>query len=104
MKFATRVFAIFKKAETYVVSVLLVTLLFVGYLHYSSPRSAYPEAYYGKPVVSQEYPQINLSIEQVVEVGQYLYVLHHHSNGIVQVYDLSGTYQHTLFFYCHEKE
>ena len=36
-------------------------------------------------------------------MGQYLYVLHHHSNGIVQVYDLSGTYQHTLFFYCHEK-
>ena len=103
MKFATRVFAIFKKTETYVVSVLLVALLFVGYLNYSSPRSAYPEAYYGKPVVSQEYPQINLSIEQVVEVGQYLYVLHHHSNGIVQVYDLSGTYQHTLFFYCHEK-
>lgn len=103
MKFATRVFVIFKKTGTYAVSVLLVALLLVGSLNYSSPHSAYPEAYYSKPVVSKEYPQINLSIEQVVEVGQYLYVLHHHSNGIVQVYDLSGTYQHTLFFYCHEK-
>ena len=103
MKFATSVFSLFKKTDTYAVAVLLVALLFVGYLNYSSPHSAYPEAYYGKPVVSKEYPQINLSIEQVVEAGQYLYVLHHHSNGIVQVYDLSGTYQHTLFFYCHEK-
>ena len=34
---------------------------------------------------------------------QYLDVLHHHSNGIVQVYDLGGTYLHTLFFYCHGK-
>lgn len=103
MKFAARVSSILRKTDTIVICVLVVALMLAYYLYSTSPHRSYPEAYYGKPVVSKEYPQINLSMEQVVEAGQYLYVLHHHSNGIVQIYDLDGTYQHTLFFYCHGK-
>ena len=103
MKFEERAASIFKKTETSVICAVLAALMLAYYLYSTSSHNAYPEAAYGKPAVSTEYPQMDISMEQVVEAGQYLYVLHHHSNGIVQVYDLGGTYLHTLFFYCHGK-
>ena len=103
MKFGKRALSILIKAETIVICAVLAALMLAYYLYSTSSHNAYPEAAYGKPAVSTEYPKMDISMEQVVEAGQYLYVLHHHSNGIVQVYDLGGTYLHTLFFYCHGK-
>ena len=103
MKFGKRAPSIFKKTETIVICAVLAALMLAYYLYSTNSYNTYPEAAYGKPAVSTEYPQMDISMEQIVEAGQYLYVLHHHSNGIVQVYDLSGTYLHTLFFYCHGK-
>ena len=103
MKLAKRMLSLFKKPEPIIFCVLMVALMLAYYVYCNSPPQTFPEASYGKPIASTEYPQIDISIEQVVEGGQYLYVLLHHSNGIVQVYDLCGAYQHTLFFYCHTK-
>lgn len=60
-----------------------------------------PDRLYGKPVISTDSPEIS-SMEAVVDDGQRLYVLYTHLNGIIQVYDLNGNYQHTLYFYCHQ--
>lgn len=103
MKLVKRIVTFLKKPETIIFCILMVALALYYNMYFNSPHKTFPEAYYGEPTVSIEYPQIDISIDQVVEVGQYLYVLHHHSNGIVQVYDLTGAYQHTLFFYCHTK-
>lgn len=83
---------------------ILAVLSVVGcYVLYNSRELAFPDRYYGIPVISTEYPSIDISIDQVLDDGRYLYVLYHHSNGIIQVYDMDGSYQHTLFFYCHTK-
>lgn len=103
MKFGKRAPSIFKRTETIIICAVLAALMLAYYLYSTSSHNAYPETAYGKPTASTEYPKMDISMEQIVEAGQYLYVLHHHSNGIVQVYDLSGTYLHTLFFYCHGK-
>lgn len=83
---------------------LIIFLLVISYVEYP-PNNApkYPSRTYGKPVISAEYPIINVSIEQVVISGEYIYVLLHHANGIVQVYNMDGKYLHSLFFYCHTK-
>ena len=81
--------------------IIAIVLLMALYLVLNHNQTDYPERYYASPVVSTDYPNIDMNIEQVVDDGSYIYVLHHHSNGIVQVYDLDGNYQHTLFFYCH---
>lgn len=61
----------------------------------------YPKPYYATPAVSDEYPELEMDADMVVEAGEHLYVLLNPSEGIVQVYDLSGTYRQTLFFDCH---
>lgn len=61
----------------------------------------YPKPYYATPAVSDEYPELEMDANSVVEAGEYLYVLLNSREGIVQVYDLSGTYRQTLFFDCH---
>ena len=61
----------------------------------------YPKPYYATPAVSGEYPELEMDADTVVEAGEYLYVLLSPAQGIVQVYDLSGTYRQTLFFDCH---
>ena len=76
MKFGKRALSIFKKTETIVICAVLAALMLAYYLYSTSSRNAYPEAAYGKPAVSTEYPKMDISMEQVVEAGQYLYVLY----------------------------
>jgi hypothetical protein len=66
-----------------------------------SYRKPYPKPYYATPAVSNEYPELEKEADTVVEAGAHLYVLLNPTQGIVQVYDLNGTYRHTLFFDCH---
>ena len=66
-----------------------------------SYRKPYPKTHYATPAVSDQYPELEMDADTVVEAGEYLYVLLSPGEGIVQVYDLSGTYRHTLFFDCH---
>ena len=83
--------------------ILCLAVLFGGsYFNYcNTVPKAFPERQYAMPVVSTEFPRLNISIEQVLQDDRYIYVLLHHSNGVVQVYDLEGDYQFSLFFYCH---
>ena len=82
----------------------LAALLILSYFRYSrSAPKTFPETLYGQPVVSANYENVDSSIEQVLQDDKYIYAMLHHSNGVVQVYDLEGKYQFTLFFYCHTK-
>lgn len=58
-----------------------------------------PKGYYGVPAISTDYPDLNMNIQQVVDDGSRIYILFDSYRRIVQVYDLNGKYQHTLFFY-----
>lgn len=59
-----------------------------------------PKKTYGPPQIITEYVSFNHKpIEQIVDDGQYMYVLADNHNGYIQVYTLDGEYQHTLSFY-----
>ena len=90
-----------KNSNTLRVCFLVILLMFTYFEYHTSAHNSFPERYYGRPVVSTDYPEIDISIDQVLHDGKYMYILYHHSNGIVQVCDLDGVYQYTLFFYCH---
>lgn len=76
---------------------LLVLMLIISLI---SNTNKYPDAYWGVPVVSENYPDLHArNIEQVLSDEEYLYILPHHSNGIIQVCNLDGEYAYTLFFY-----
>lgn len=90
-----------KKVFTYAKYVIIALLIIVCGVKAISSRGRYPDRLYGKPVVSTEYQNIDISIEQIAEDDYCLYVMYHHSSGIIQVYDLDGNYQCTWFFYCH---
>lgn len=93
--------AIFSKKQIPLILCLAV-LLGVSYFNYrNTVPMIFPERTYGQPVISTDFPELDISIEQVLQDNRYIYVLLHHSNGIVQVYDLEGNYQFSLFFYCH---
>ena len=84
-------------------SCLVILLILSYYNYYNSYPKAFPERVYGQPVVASNYGNLNISIEQVVQDDTYIYAMLHHSNGVVQVHDLDGNYQFSLFFYCHGK-
>lgn len=69
--------------------------------YFTDPLLHAPEGYYGIPTSSTDYPDLSMEIQQVVEDGSRIYVLFASSKRIIQVYDLDGQYQSTLFFYSH---
>lgn len=77
-------------------------ICFILVLYYcTDPLIDAPKGYYGVPAVSTNYPQLNMNIQQVVDDGDRIYVLFNSNKRIVQVYDMDGAYQNTLFFYSH---
>ena len=63
----------------------------------------YPQAITcGIPVISTEYfDYVKLSIDQILDGNDNIYVLLDEHRGIVQVFDLSGEFQYTASFYDH---
>lgn len=58
-----------------------------------------PQRRYFEPVSSDEFGEVRFnSISQIVEAGDNLYILPNNHNGFIQVYDLTGSYRHSLFF------
>ena len=91
----------FNRPTTWLAVAFICVLVANCFILHETESVKYPDRIYGKPIVSTEYPEIALSIEQVVDDGHFMYILYHHSNGIVQVCDLEGEYLYTVFFYCH---
>lgn len=82
-------------------SFALLLVIAFGLVVCLTQEKPYPKPYYATPAASDEYPELEMDADMVVEAGEHLYVLLNPSEGIVQVYDLSGTYRQTLFFDCH---
>lgn len=82
-------------------SFALLLVIAFGLVVCLTQTKPYPKPHYATPAVSSEYPELEKDADMVVEAGEYLYVLLNSREGIVQVYDLSGTYRQTLFFDCH---
>lgn len=62
-------------------------------------KSREPVRRYFMPVSSEEFgDQRFTGVSQIVEAGEYLYILPDEHEGFIQVYDLAGNYQHSLFF------
>lgn len=62
-------------------------------------RAKEPQRRYFEPVSSDEFGEERFnSISQIVEAGDNLYILPNNHNGFIQVYDLTGSYRHSLFF------
>lgn len=58
-----------------------------------------PQRRYFEPVSSDEFGEVRFnSISQIVEAGDNLYILPNNHSGFIQVYDLTGSYHHSLFF------
>lgn len=91
---------LFKSRNNVSQGVLGVLFVLVAITALITNSNKYPEAYYGKPTVSIDYPNLHKSsVEQVLVDENHMYILPHHSNGIIQVCDINGEYEHTMFFY-----
>ncbi len=88
-----------KKIAIIVLCVFIIVTLFLNLKTGISYNA--PEAYYGIPAISTDYPNPGLNVMQVVDDGSYVYILYTNNRGIVQVCDLSGNYRKTIFFYSH---
>ena len=78
---------------------LLLCILIISSVRSARERSEEPVRFSQKPVFSTEFGgRKPYAVAQIIEAGEYLYVLPSDHAGFVQVYDLKGTYQHSLFF------
>lgn len=99
----SRIISYLKKPKTVLYGMLIAALALTVCIYLNSPPKTFPEVFFGRPAVSMEYSQLDIKVEQVVACDGYLYTQLGNSSGVVQVYDLSGNYQHTLFFFTHMK-
>lgn len=78
---------------------LMLCILIINTVASERERSGEPVRFASKPVFSTEFGERKpYAVDQIIEVGEFLYVLPDDTDGFVQVYDLKGNYQHTLFF------
>jgi hypothetical protein len=76
---------------------MVLVLLLVVYLRIPEENNI-PQPLYGQPVIYCDTNGINeISIDQMVNDTQYLYILDRH-DGVVCVYNLDGVYQYTMMF------
>lgn len=81
-----------------IIAVLLAMLVFLQIKEVAEGPKA-PMRVLGTPVSSTEFGDETFStVYAVLEVGDFLYVMPSGSNGMLQVYDLNGNYQQSLFF------
>lgn len=78
---------------------LLLVVVVINAVLLDRERVREPVCFATRPVYSTEFgdrkPHV---VDQIIEAGEYLYVLPDDTAGFVQVYDLKGNYQHSLFF------
>ena len=78
---------------------LVIALMIAGPVLSDMERSREPVRFASKPVSSAEFGDRRFQfVDQIVEAGEYLYILPDEQEGFIQVYDLKGVYQHSLFF------
>ena len=79
--------------------VLLFAILIVPNFH----NETYPEAILcGTPVFTTEYSDFaKLSIDQILNADDIVYVLYDDHRGIIQAFDSNGTYLYTIAFFKH---
>lgn len=78
---------------------LMLCFLIVSMTISDRERAREPVRFSNRPVFSTEFGDKKpYTVDQITEAGDYLYVLPSAYDGFIQVYDLSGNYQHTLFF------
>ena len=78
---------------------LMLCILLISAVTSERERSSEPVRFSNKPVFSTEFGgRKPYAVAQIIEAGEYLYVLPSDHAGFVQVYDLKGSYQHSLFF------
>ena len=77
----------------------MLCLMVVSVTLTARERAAEPVRFASKPVFSTDYAGKRANtVSQIIESGNYLYILPDDTKGFVQAYDLCGNYQHTLFF------
>lgn len=78
---------------------LMLCILIVSAVKSEREQSREPVRFSSKPVFSTEFGDRKpYAVNQLIEAGEYLYILPNDTDGFVQVYDLKGNYQHSLFF------
>lgn len=78
---------------------MMICIMTVGVVLSDKERAREPVRFSGRPVFSAEFEDKKpYTVDQIIEAGEYLYVLPDDTDGFVQVYDLKGSYQHSLFF------
>lgn len=78
---------------------MMICIMTVGVVLSDKERAREPVRFSGRPVFSAEFEDKKpYTVDQIIEAGEYLYVLPNDTDGFVQVYDLKGSYQHSLFF------
>lgn len=82
---------------------LLLVLLLLSIVSGSAKDEDLTPKIVGVPLVYEDASALNHEpIEQIVDDGQYLYLLFGFHDGIVQIYDTNGNYQKTIAFYSHQ--
>ena len=78
---------------------LMICIMIISVAKSDRERAREPVRFATRPVYSTEFGDRKpYAVDQIVEAGEYLYVLPVDTAGFVQVYDLKGNYQHSLFF------
>lgn len=78
---------------------LMLCVLLISTAASDREHAREPVRFSSKPVYSTNFGDRKpRTIDQIMEAGDYLYVLPSRYDGFVQVYDLQGSYQHSLFF------
>lgn len=78
---------------------LMFCVLIINVVTSERKQSREPIRFTDRPVFSTEFEDRKpYAFDQIIEAGEYLYVLPVNNNGFIQVYDLMGNYRHSLFF------
>lgn len=77
--------------------IICIAFAFVLRAH-MDPLKYAPQGGYGRPATSDEYPDLDFGIWQVMDDGDRVYVLFSSHSRIIQVYNMEGIYEKTLFF------
>ena len=82
---------------------ILLVFLLVFASDFTYVQEQYPKAITcGIPEISTEYSDYTkLSIDQIIDENNNIYVLFDENRGIIQVFDISGEFQYTAAFYDH---
>lgn len=79
---------------------LVLFLCIMAWYPRMNPLKDAPQGGYGHPAISDDYPDLdqNQKINQVLDDGSRIYTLSWYGKRLVQVYDMDGNYEKTLFF------